>query len=383
MLRPLNVVAVLLAIEAFDEVVYGAREAAWPLIRHDLGLSYAAIGVLLSAPGLVGALIEPAFGILADTGHRRIFVVGGAVAFFIALLATGLAWGFAPLLVAFSLMWLASGAFVSLSEATLMDVDPGRQEQNMARWTLAGSVGVVAGPLVLAGAVAAHLGWRGVFLALAAVLVPLGLATRRTEHPASEPQSIRAVVAAARSALTRVSVLRWLVLLELTDLMGDVLTGFLALYLVDVGGLSPVGAALGVGVWSAAGLAGDALLLPVLSRMPGVRYLRFSAVVALAVYPAFLLATPVAVRLGLIALLGVTHAGWYAVPKARLFGELPGNSGVVVALTSVSSALGYLSPLVIGLVAEGFGLPVAMWIPLAAPLALLVGLRGTSKTSTY
>jgi FSR family fosmidomycin resistance protein-like MFS transporter len=329
----------------------------------------------------VGALIEPAFGILADTGRRRIFVLGGAVSFFIALLATGLASGFAPLLVAFSLMWLASGAFVSLSEATLMDVEPGRQEQNMARWTLAGSVGVVAGPLVLAGAVAAQLGWRGVFVALAAVLVPLGLATRRTEHPASEPQSIRAVVAAARMALTRLSVLRWLVLLELTDLMGDVLTGFLALYLVDVGGLSPVGAALGVGVWSAAGLAGDALLLPVLSRMPGVRYLRFSAVAALAIYPAFLLATPVAVRLGLIALLGVTHAGWYAVPKARLFGELPGKSGVVVALTSVSSALGYLSPLVIGLVAEGFGLPVAMWIPLVAPLALLVGLRGAGRSS--
>ncbi len=374
-------VAVLLAIEVFDEVVYGAREAAWPLIRHDLGLSYAAVGVLLSAPGLVGAVIEPAFGILADTGRRRIFVLGGAVSFFIALLATGLAWGFAPLLAAFSLMWLASGAFVSLSEAMLMDVDPGRQERNMARWTLAGSVGVVAGPLVLAAAVAANLGWRGVFLALAAVLVPLGLATHRTEHPAGEPQSIRAVVAAARSALTRLSVLRWLVLLELTDLMGDVLTGFLALYLVDVGGLSPVGAALGVGVWSAAGLAGDALLLPVLSRMPGVRYLRFSAVAALAIYPAFLLATPVAVRLGLIALLGVTSAGWYAIPKARLFGQLPGNSGVVVALTSLSSALGYLSPLVIGLVAQGFGLPVAMWILLVAPLALLVGLRGAGGSS--
>jgi hypothetical protein len=119
----------------------------------------------------------------------------------------------------------------------------------------------------------------------------------------------------------------------------------------------------------------------VLSRIPGVRYLRFSAVAALAIYPAFLLATPVAIRFGLIALLGITSAGWYAIPKARLFGELPGNSGVVVALTSVSSALGYLSPLAIGLVAQGFGLPIAMWILLVAPLALLVGLRGAGKNS--
>lgn len=29
----------LLAIEFLDEFVFGAREAAWPLIRTDLGLS--------------------------------------------------------------------------------------------------------------------------------------------------------------------------------------------------------------------------------------------------------------------------------------------------------------------------------------------------------
>jgi hypothetical protein len=47
-------VLTLLAIELLDELVFGAREAAWPAIRADLDLSYAQIGLLLSVPMCVG-----------------------------------------------------------------------------------------------------------------------------------------------------------------------------------------------------------------------------------------------------------------------------------------------------------------------------------------
>jgi hypothetical protein len=37
-------VATLLAIELLDELVFGAREAAWPLVRDELSLSYTQSG---------------------------------------------------------------------------------------------------------------------------------------------------------------------------------------------------------------------------------------------------------------------------------------------------------------------------------------------------
>ena len=52
-----------------------------------------------------------------------------------------------------------------------MDTDPGRHEHDMARWNLAGSLGVVLGPLLLSGLAFAGFGWRGVFLALAGLSV--------------------------------------------------------------------------------------------------------------------------------------------------------------------------------------------------------------------
>jgi len=157
----------LLAIEFLDEFVFGARGAAWPLNRTDLGLSYAQIGLLLGLPSLVSSLVEPFLGILGDIGRRRVLILGGGVVFALALLLTALSRDFLILLLSFVLLYPASGAFVTASQAMLMDTDSTRHEQNMARWTLAGSVGVVAGPIALGVAATLGLGWRWLFLLFA------------------------------------------------------------------------------------------------------------------------------------------------------------------------------------------------------------------------
>ena len=47
---------IFLVIEFLDEFIFGAREAAWPLIRDDLGLTYAQIGLLLGPAALLVGL---------------------------------------------------------------------------------------------------------------------------------------------------------------------------------------------------------------------------------------------------------------------------------------------------------------------------------------
>jgi predicted MFS family arabinose efflux permease len=61
------------------------------------------------------------------------------------MLLVALGHSFELLLLAFVLMYPASGAFVSLSQASLMDLAPDRREANMVRWTIAGAVGALAG----------------------------------------------------------------------------------------------------------------------------------------------------------------------------------------------------------------------------------------------
>lgn len=144
-------ISLFLAIEGLDEIVDGVMGVAYPLIRHELNLSYLQVGLLLTIPNTVSSVIEPIFGVLGDFGHRRLLILGGGISFAIALLLISFSPHFWSLLAALVLFYPASGAFVSLSQATLMDLEPTRHEPNMARWALAGSLGNVIGPLALAG----------------------------------------------------------------------------------------------------------------------------------------------------------------------------------------------------------------------------------------
>jgi MFS transporter, FSR family, fosmidomycin resistance protein len=367
------VVATLLAIELLDELVGGARAAAWPLIREDLGLSYAEIGLVLAIPGFIGSALEPAVGVLGDTRRRRAVVIASGAAFTLSVALSAGAVGFWSLLVALAIGNPATGGFVSLSQATLMDLAPGRRERLLAWWTLAGSFGYVGGPVLLGAALLAGAGWRGVFAALAVVALALTLAARALPEGlgsgASSP--LRAFVDAV-AAVRRPDVLRWLVVLKAADLLLDVFHGFLALYLVDVVGVGAGEAGLGVAVWTTAGLAGDAALIPLLSRVRGARYLRASALLAIPAYSAFLLVDSYGWKLALLAALGLLNSGWYAIPKAGLYDALPGQSGTAVAVSGVASLVHSAVPALIGFAAGAIGLGTTMWVLLAAPVALVV-----------
>jgi FSR family fosmidomycin resistance protein-like MFS transporter len=402
---------VALSVEFVDELVDGTKGAALPLIRVGLSLTYSQIGLLAALPLLLGSLLELPVGVLAGTGRRRHRVVlAGGAAFILALAAAATARSFVALLVAFVAFFPASGAFVGLTQSALMDADPARRAQHMARWTLAGSAGSVAGPLLLAAVVAAGGSWRTAYLLIAGAAVlawagvarigPLppgdpedgGSATEaavgRDAAPGPDaepgtyvgpgpdaepgPDDEHATLRQAASALRRGEVRRWLILLEVADLLLDVLSGFLALYLVAVAHATLAQAALGVAVRLAAGLAGDALVIRLLDRFSALAILRASAAAAAAAYPAFLIVPGLGGKLAVLAVLSMATAPWYPVIQAELYRSLPGRSGIAVSLTSAAGLLGGLGPLAVGLLAQRFGLAWAVTGLAIAPAIVLV-----------
>ena len=362
----------------------GAKGAALPLIRHDLGLSYDQVGLLASVPLLLGGFLELPLGVLAGDGRRRrLAILGGGVLFVLTLLAVASARSFAVLLAAFIAFYPASGAFVSLTQAELMDGWPDRQARHMACWDLAGSAGALAGPLLLTTVLAAGGSWRAGFLALAlfAGLAWLGACRRRTPEPpvteaaADEPADKRSWTERARETLVAVrtwKTLRWLLLIEVANLLVDVFTGFLALYLVDVVHLPPAVAALAIAIRLGAALAGDAALIAILERVGDLTVLRVSAAAAALLYPAFLLVPGVVPKLAALAGLSAATATWYPVLQARLYGSLPGRSSVAVTLSSAAGLAGGLGPLAVGLAAQGLGLSWALAGLAVVPVAVLL-----------
>jgi len=330
------------------------------------------------------------------------------------------------LMLAFIAFFPASGAFVTLTQAAVMDACPARRQQRMAAWNLAGSVGAVTGPLLLAAMLAAGGGWRPAYLVLAATAgIALAAAaaagparqapapaepapgrnaraeppssaepapggTARAEPPSSaepapggtaraEPApaeseggegrrpTAREVLAALRTADTA----RWLVLLEVSDLLLDVLTGYIGIYLVDVAHASPAQAAIGVAIRLGAGLAGDAAFVGLSRRAAGPAVLRASAVAACVLYPAFLIVPWLPARLAILAALSFATACWYPVIQAGLYESLPGQSGIAVFFASAAGLLGAAGPLAVGLIAQRAGLTWALAGLAAAPILVL------------
>jgi MFS transporter, FSR family, fosmidomycin resistance protein len=378
-------VAVLLAIEILDELVFGAREAAWPLIRGDLHLSYSQIGLALSLPGITANLVEPVLGILGDTTKRRMLIRGGGLVFAGALLLFALSHSLLVLVLASCLLYPASGAFVSLSQATLMDLEPARHEQNMTRWTFAGSVGAVTGPLLLGAVILFGGGWREAFAAVSFLTIVLVILAWRlplhAQHAGDGNAGFRAGLLTAGWALRRREVIRWILLLQSSDLMLDVMLGYLALYFVDVVHTAPADAGLAVAVWTASGLVGGFGMIPLLERIPGQEYVRISVLVELVLFPAFLLVPGFTAKLALLALIGGVNAGWYSVLQGRLYTSMHGLSGTVMTVGNVTGFAGSLVPLALGLVAQQEGLQVTMWCLLLAPVALLIGMPRTKENA--
>jgi predicted MFS family arabinose efflux permease len=185
---------------------------------------------------------------------------------------------------------------------------------------------------LLAGGFALGLGWRWAFFALSglALLLVIALAVQafpRSQHPAEHEHAGsrsgtavtgRALLHGLRQALANASLLRWILLLQLSDLLLDIFFGYIPLYLADVVGLENAGVALWMGVLMFTGLVADLLVIPLLERFPGRRLVRVSAIAAALIYPTLLL-IPSPAAAGLLVIL------------ARHPGLVPGAAGEAYA----------------------------------------------------
>jgi len=384
----LSLTLLFLLIEFFDELNYAIDGAVLPVMRVELALSYAQVGLLLGLPHVISILVEPAIMLLGDTNLRKRLIIAGGLGVVIAMFLIATAAGFPALLLAMVIGFPASGAFVTLSQATLMDLNQGREPQMMARWTVAGSLGNLIGPLFVAAGFALALGWRWVFAVLAVLALLLTLFVLFPQFPARpspaflfgedsigarrRPSVMRNVFANLREALGNAELLRWIVLLQFSDLLLDVFIGYAPLFLTDVVGVTPIQASLLLSVLMLTSLAADVALLPILERFPGRTVVRASAAITAVIYVTWLLVPWPFAKITLMILLRFSTLGWYQVLQGEAYASAPGRSGTVMAIGSVIGLLGGGMAWLVGWVASQAGLPAAMWLLLFGPVSLVL-----------
>jgi predicted MFS family arabinose efflux permease len=350
----------------------------YPVIAHDLRLSYGDIGTITGALAIAWGISALFMGNLSDRiGRRRVLTIS-LVVFSLLIGASGLATGLLSLIAVRIVMGFADGAYTPASIAgTLAASPPRRRGLNIGiQQMMLPLFGLGLAPLFVAG-VLRFIEWRLVFLVFVVPGLVLAFAVWRTlsagpaanvreraEGPASHNSlsDWKCVLAFPNVRVAAALMLCWLTCLITTS-------AFMPNYLVDhlklpLDRMGTVMSAIGLGATP------GTLLLPWLSdRLGRKRVMTLSSLGALA--SLILLMNTGAVVGALFGFLFLVHffnnalitltvgpLCSEAVP-ARLMATA---SGLVIAVGELFG--GGLAPVIVGHAAQRFGIDQVLWLPI-------------------
>lgn len=370
---------VLIGVDFLDELGSGIAFVAAPEIQSGFGVSYGqAAGWLLTATLVLSLVLEPPLFVLSERHPRRWFVCGGLAATGLACLLAGFAEGYWVLVAALVVYGPASGCGVGLSQAALMDANPGRHEQLMMRWTLAGSLGDLATPGLLALMVLIGGTWQAGFIAVGVVFLFYAallwrqpfLAMAAASQSGTEGEAKASLRHVAVSALRDRRLLLWVLAVVLCDLLDEILVAFGALRLREHVGADLNQRAAILTAFAVGGTIGLVLAERLVDRLDPRKFLLVASLACTACYAAWIAAeTPLASGVSMfgVGLFSSTH---YPVAKAQAYRAFPGRAGTVNAVITAGGWLQLPIPLLIGWVADRAGLGAAVSLLFAQPVGL-------------
>ena len=170
--------------------------AVFPLLKQEWVLSDARLGLLSGIVALMVGLLTFPLSLLADRFGRVKSLTVMATVWSLATLGCGLAQEYPQMLVARFLVGVGEAAYGSVGIAVVLSVFPKHMRATLTGAFMAGGMfGSVLG-MALGGAVAAHLGWRWAFAAMAlfglvlALLYPIIVREKRIAPPRPDERAL-------------------------------------------------------------------------------------------------------------------------------------------------------------------------------------------------
>jgi len=166
----------------------------FPVLRAEFGVSYAALGGLITASAAASAISQPVSGFLVDRFGARRILAGGLALLSGAIALAGTAPSYAVLVAIMAMAGLGNGVFHPADYSIFnARVAPRRLGRAYGAHSTSGSLGWVAAPIVV-GSLTAAFGWRAAVTSVGAVglIVALVLARQRTLGDVLRPTRARA-----------------------------------------------------------------------------------------------------------------------------------------------------------------------------------------------
>lgn len=335
-------------------------------------------------PLLLASLIEAAVSLVSHVVPRPRVVRSALGVLCLSLLVCALATKPWQLALGLSVAGAASGAASGAAEALLVARHADQLDRIMARWMVAGGVGDVLAPILVASSVAFGASYRVVFIVVFGLIGIQAWAkfdTREEVRANEEDDEPRVSIATlVQDSLRNRALWLWLSGAALCTLLDELVAALAALRLRNELGATDAQASASLIGYSCGVVVGALLTERLVSQVGYRRLLMASALACTVALCSATMATNLAWMSVSLALLGLTAAAHYPLLLARAYEAAPGHAAMVGAMAEVFVVLDLILPWGLGELADAHGLQWALFCLLAQPVGVfLLASRSTPK----
>jgi MFS family permease len=365
-----------------------------PSVERELGLSHRGYVAFAFVLPLIGAAaLEAGLALLSDVWGRARLVFLGQAALAAALFFV--AWTSSPwsLTLGLAVAGASSGVACGAAQAILVRSNRAGADGALVRWSLYCAVGDVLTPLMTASAIALGHSYRAAMGAVALVVcvqcvlsavlfARTGAAQDGALDP--EPAADRLRTAIAR-AIRLPRLWAWLLAAASCTLLDELVIALATLRLEhDRTATASLATAVAT-MFSAGAVLGAAVTHRMVTRLSPRSVLLFSSAICGVGLAAMVATGSVVASSFALFVLGAACAPHHPLALARAYEELPEHPGTVQAMGQLFVVVDVGAPLLLGVVADRFGLVAALGCLVVQPAiiatcaALLAGPRGSQS----
>jgi MFS transporter, FSR family, fosmidomycin resistance protein len=367
--------AILSAGHLVTDVNLGALPALLPIFKEALNLSYTMSGVILLSANLTSSVIQPAFGHLSDRRPMGWFFPLTPLVACLGLSLTGLVSSYPLLLISVMITGIGIASFHPEGFKTAYYFTGEKKATGMSIFAVGGNLGLAIGP-TLALAVVTSVGLKGIssiilpgILMTVILFFNMSMLTTPVKSAHREAKGVKA-------PLSKDQIMSFSLLVAVATIRGWIQFGlatYIPFYFINYLKGNPLYAGKLVSTFLMAGVLGTLLGAPLADRWGHKKLLLTTLILS---FPLLLLFYYTLFHYGsglmafiLLGASGMVLISTFALTTVMGQALLPQNlgmaSGMMVGFTISTGALGVT---LLGVIADAWGVPVAIKAIFALPL---------------
>jgi len=364
-----RVIALLSLGHLIVDTTQGGLPAILPFLKTALGLSYAAVGVLVLVANLTSSVIQPAFGYLADRQSRRWMLPVSVTLAACGMSMVGVARAYWIVLLLLIITGMGVASFHPEAYRTAGSVAGARRATAISWFSVGGNAGTALGPPVMAALIAAY-GLSGSVGMLLPGILMAGLFLWILPSMTLPKTNLAArTMAVHRMQKQPGAILLLILVVALRSWAHLGFTTFIPFYYVDYMKADPRGVGVPLFVFLGVGALGTVIGGPLADRWGARRFMLWGFLAAAPLGVLFLL-TRGAIALVFLGLFGGVLVSTFTISVVLGQSYLPGNAGLASGLiVGFAIGTGGVAAALLGWLADHFGLLVVLWIAALTPLA--------------